>query len=87
MYLLISRLASWMLLLARSCAAKDVEILVLRHQLAVLHRLTPTWGYRRAHGKRAGLSTPARRGPATWEQSAARLFAALRAVADGRAVI
>jgi putative transposase len=41
MYLLISRLASWMLLLARSDAAKDVEILVLRHQLAVLHRLNP----------------------------------------------
>jgi hypothetical protein len=41
MYILISRLASPMLLLARSDAAKDVEILVLRHQLAVLHRLNP----------------------------------------------
>jgi hypothetical protein len=40
-YFLVSRLASWMLLLARSDAAKDVEILVLRHQLAVLHRLDP----------------------------------------------
>ena len=41
MNFLISRLASWMLLLARSDAAKDVEILVLRHQLAVLDRLNP----------------------------------------------
>jgi len=40
-YLVISKLASWMVLLARSDAAKDVEILVLRHQLAVLHRKTP----------------------------------------------
>jgi putative transposase len=30
MYFLISRLASWMPLLARSDAAKDIEILVLR---------------------------------------------------------
>jgi putative transposase len=30
-----------MTLLARTDAAKDIEILVLRHQLAVLHRKTP----------------------------------------------
>ena len=41
MYFLISRLASWMLLLARSDTAKDVETLVLRPQLAALHRLNP----------------------------------------------
>lgn len=40
-YLVISKLVSWMVLLARSDAAKDVEILVLRHQLNVLHRKTP----------------------------------------------
>ncbi|MER5915632.1 integrase, partial [Streptomyces sp. NPDC001982] len=31
-------LLGWLRLLARSCAAEDVEILVLRHQLAVLQR-------------------------------------------------
>jgi len=41
MYLVATRLVSWMVLLARSDAAKDIEILVLRHQLAVLHRKTP----------------------------------------------
>ena len=37
-YLIARRLVSWLGLLARSEASKDVEILVLRHQLEVLHR-------------------------------------------------
>ncbi|MCU1665972.1 MAG: transposase [Pseudonocardia sp.] len=40
-YLVVSNLLSWMVLLTRPGAAKDVEILVLRQQLAVLHRNGP----------------------------------------------
>jgi len=39
-YLSVSRLVDWMVLLARSPADKDVEILVLRHQIAILRRQT-----------------------------------------------
>ena len=39
--LLLARVLSWLALLARSDAAKDVEILVLRHEVAVLHRRQP----------------------------------------------
>jgi putative transposase len=35
------RLLSWMVLLARSSAAKDAELLVLRHEVAVLRRAKP----------------------------------------------
>jgi hypothetical protein len=37
-YLMIARVMSWLALLARSDAAKDVEILTLRHEVAVLRR-------------------------------------------------
>ena len=46
-YLVLIRVLSWLALLARSDAAKDVEILVLRHEVAVLRRHNPrpalTW--------------------------------------------
>ena len=37
-YLVLVRVLSWLALLARSNAAKDVEILTLRHEVAVLRR-------------------------------------------------
>jgi hypothetical protein len=37
---MLVRVLSWLALLARSDAAKDVEILVLRHEVAVLRRTT-----------------------------------------------
>jgi transposase len=40
-YLVFSRLATWMLLLTRTDTTNAIEILVLRHQLAVLQRGTP----------------------------------------------
>jgi putative transposase len=44
---MLVRLLSWLALLARSDSAKDVEILILRHEVAVLRRTNPrpmlTW--------------------------------------------
>jgi putative transposase len=40
-YLAFRRTTEWLALLARGGAAKDVEILVLRHENAVLHRANP----------------------------------------------
>ncbi|MEX5711052.1 hypothetical protein AB1484_22790 [Parafrankia sp. FMc6] len=37
-YLVFRRLIGWLQLVARSSAAKDAEILMLRHELAVLRR-------------------------------------------------
>jgi hypothetical protein len=50
LYLLMVRLFAWVALLARSGASKDVEILVLRHEVAVLCRQVarpnPDWADR-----------------------------------------
>jgi putative transposase len=40
-YLMFSKLLSWLVLRTRSNTTKEIEILVLRHQLAVLQRRTP----------------------------------------------
>jgi len=40
-YLILVRLLSWLVLLARSDTAKDAEILTLRHEVAVLRRTNP----------------------------------------------
>jgi hypothetical protein len=41
LYLIFSRLCGWLLLLSRRSASKDVELLVLRHEVAVLRRTAP----------------------------------------------
>lgn len=38
LYLLMIRMFGWVALLARGDTSKDVEILVLRHEIAVLRR-------------------------------------------------
>jgi putative transposase len=40
-YRLLVTVLSWLALLARSSSAKDVEILALRHEVAVLRRANP----------------------------------------------
>jgi hypothetical protein len=41
LYLLMVRVFGWLALLGRSDASKDVEILVLRHEVAVLRARSP----------------------------------------------
>jgi hypothetical protein len=41
LYLIFARLAGWCALLCRTSAAKDIELLVLRHEVAVLRRTKP----------------------------------------------
>ena len=41
LYLIFVRICSWLVLLSRSAASKDVELLVLRHEVAVLRPAQP----------------------------------------------
>ena len=46
--LIFVRFDGWMVLLCRSTASKDIELLVLRHEVAVLRRTL--WGARSLPG-------------------------------------
>jgi hypothetical protein len=52
LYLIFDRLLGWLVLLGRESSSKDIELLVLRHEIAVLRRTNPRprWTWRVAGG-------------------------------------
>jgi putative transposase len=54
-YLAFARIVGWLMLLGRSRASLQVEVLVLRHENAVLLRDNPGWGYVRIRGELLAL--------------------------------
>jgi len=51
LYLIFVRVCGWLVLLGRSSASKDAELLLLRHEVAVLRRAHPRPGW-------TGLTAP-----------------------------
>jgi hypothetical protein len=41
LYLILDRFLSWLLLLGRTSSSKNIELLVLRHEVAILRRTNP----------------------------------------------
>ena len=41
LYLIFGRLLSWLMLLGRATSSKNIELLVLRHEVTVLRRTNP----------------------------------------------
>jgi putative transposase len=62
LYLIFGQLLSWLSLLGRTTSSKDIELLVLRHEVAVLRRASPR--PRLDWADRALLATLIRRLPA-----------------------
>jgi putative transposase len=56
-YLMLVRVLSWLALLTRSDAAKDIEILTLRHEVAVLRRTIIRPALTSLHAQQPGRDT------------------------------
>src|SRR6185436_18048061 len=63
-YLIFARLCSWLVLLGRSSAYKDAELLVLRHEIAVLRRASSRPRTRLGRPRRPRRAGPAPAGKA-----------------------
>jgi putative transposase len=42
LYLIFSQLLNWLMQLSRATSSKNIELLVLRHEVAILRRTTPS---------------------------------------------